>query len=189
MKFGGEVRPVRFYTDRRGGTQCTYNNLSDFLANRLASFRYVGDLSDPSVFNNGATGLREGAQEYYIAYAQDEWKISSNFTLNYGLRYEYYSPLREAHDLNVQFDINTGSILPPTHPFYKAVKTNFGPRIGLSYSPITKTAIRGGFGMFYGPGQTEAADRERFDQHGCEQQPRRVSDRCQRSADELHQQS
>ena len=66
MKFGGEIRPVRFYTDRNGGTQYTYNSLSDFLVNRLASFRYVGDLSDPSVFNNGATGQREGKQEYYI---------------------------------------------------------------------------------------------------------------------------
>jgi len=155
MKFGGEVRTVRFYTDRKGGTQYTYNTLSDFLANRLASFRYVGDLSDPSVFNNGATGNRKGEQEYYIAFAQDEWRLSSKVTLNYGMRYEYYSPLREARDLNVQFNINTGQIFLPTHPFYQSVKTNFGPRIGLSYSPVAKTAIRGGFGMFYGPGQTE----------------------------------
>jgi hypothetical protein len=155
LKFGGEVRTVRFYTDRNGGTQYTYNNLTDFLANRLASFRFVGDLSDPSVFNNGATGQREGAQEYYIAYAQDEWRITPNVTLNYGMRYEYYTPLREARDLNVQFDINTGTILPRDHAFYKSVKTNFGPRIGLSYSPTPKTAIRTGFGMFYGPGQTE----------------------------------
>src|SRR5262249_6603436 len=138
-----------------GGTQYTFNNLGDLLANRLASFRYVGDLSDPSVFNNGATGQREGKQEYYIIYAQDEWKLTPKLTMNYGLRYEYYTPLREASDLNVQFDINTGKILPTTHDFYKSVKTNFGPRIGLSYSPTLKTAIRGGFGIFYGPGQTE----------------------------------
>ena len=155
MKVGGEVRTVRFYTDRNGGTQYTYNNLPDFLANRLASFRYVGDLSDPSVFNNGATGQREGAQEYYIAYAQDEWRISSNVTLSYGVRYEYYSPLREVNNLNVQFDINTGKLFPPDRPFYQGVKTNFGPRIGLSYSPTPRMAIRGGFGIFYGPGQTE----------------------------------
>ena len=155
MKAGGEVRTVRFYTDRNGGTQYTYNNISDFLANRLASFRYVGDLSSPSVFNNNATGQREGAQEYYIAYAQDEWRISSNVTLNYGLRYEYYSPVREVNNLNVQFNINTGTLLPPDHAFYQGVKTNFGPRVGLSYSPTLKTAIRAGFGIFYGPGQTE----------------------------------
>ena len=155
MKFGGEARLVRFYTDRNGGTQYTFNNLADLLANKLASFRFVGDLSDPSVFNNGATGQREGKQEYYIIYAQDEWKLTSKVTMNYGLRYEYYTPLREANNLNVQFDINTGQLLPTDHAFYKSVKTNFGPRIGFSYSPTLKTAIRGGFGIFYGPGQTE----------------------------------
>jgi len=154
-KVGGEIRLVRFYTDRNGGTQYTYNSLSDFLANRLASYRYVGDLSDPSVFNNGATGQRLGKQEYYIWYAQDAWKLNPKVTLNYGMRYEYYSPLREDRDLNVQFDINAGKLLPPTHTFYQSSKGNFGPRLGLSFAPTDRTAIRGGFGIFYGPGQTE----------------------------------
>src|SRR5262249_32260475 len=136
----------------------TYNSLSDFLANRIASFRFVGDLSDPSIFNNGATGQREGKQEYYIAYAQDEWRISSNFTLSYGLRYEHYTPLREARNLDILFNINCtqtpNCLLPPSTSFYKS-KQNFAPRIGISYSPEQKTAIRGGFGIFNGPGQTE----------------------------------
>jgi Carboxypeptidase regulatory-like domain/TonB dependent receptor-like, beta-barrel len=155
IKVGGELRPVRFYTDRNGGTQYTYNSLSDLLVNKLASYRYVGDLSDPSVFNNGVTGQREGKQEYYIGYAQDEWKLAPNITLNYGLRYEYYSPMREANNYNVQFDIINGKLLPADHPFYLSSTKNFGPRIGLSYSPAAKTALRGGFGIFYGPGQTE----------------------------------
>jgi hypothetical protein len=158
MKFGGEVRPVRFYTGRNGGTQYTYNNLSDFLANRLASYRFVGDLSDPSIFNNGVTGDREGKQAYYIAYAQDEWRITPTVTLNYGLRFEHYTPLQEVHNWDVQFDINCTTtpncFLPTNHPFYKS-RYNFDPRIGLSFSLAPKTAIRGGFGIFNGPGQTE----------------------------------
>ncbi len=158
MKFGGEARPVRFYTDRKGGTQYTYNSLSDFLVNKLASYRYVGDLSDPSVFNNGATGPREGAQEYYIAYAQDEWRVSPVVTLSYGMRFEHYTPMRETRNLNVQFNINCTStpncFLPTNHPFYQS-RENFDPRVGFSYSPTSKTAIRGGFGLFNGPGQTE----------------------------------
>jgi hypothetical protein len=158
MKFGGEARPVRFYTDRNGGTQYTYNSLSDFLVNKLASYRYVGDLSDPSIFNNGATGQREGKQEYYIAYAQDEWRITPQVVMNYGMRFEHYTPMREAHNLDVQFDINCTStpncLLPPNHPFYKS-RMNFDPRIGLTFSPEQKTSIRGGFGIFNGPGQTE----------------------------------
>src|SRR5262249_15613109 len=158
MKFGGEVRLVRFYTDRNGGTQYTFNNLPDLLANKLASFRYVGDLSDPSVFNNNATGQREGKQEYYIAYAQDEWRVTPNVTLNYGLRFEHYTPMREARNLDVQFNINCTAtpncFFPTTHDFYQS-RMNFDPRVGLTFSPDQKTAIRGGFGIFNGPGQTE----------------------------------
>jgi len=158
FKFGGEVRTVRFYTDRNGGTQYTYSSVNDLITNNITNggnVRFVGDLSDPSVFNNNATGQRKGEQEYYIAYAQDEWKAARKLTLTYGLRYEYYSPLREANDLNVQFDINNGGLFPPTRDFYKSVTTNFGPRVGVTYAPTPKTSLRGGFGIFYGPGQTE----------------------------------
>ena len=30
-----------------------------------------------------------------VAFAQDEWKLRSNMTLSYGLRYDYYTPLSE----------------------------------------------------------------------------------------------
>src|SRR5439155_10494828 len=69
--------------------------------------------------------------------------------------FEYYSTLREDRDLTVQFDILTGKLLPPSHTFYESSKANVGPRIGLSYAPANGTVVRGGFGIFYGPGQTE----------------------------------
>src|SRR5262245_40526306 len=52
VKIGGEIRPVRFYTNRNGGIQYSYSSLANFLSNTLTNYRYVGDLSDPSVFNN-----------------------------------------------------------------------------------------------------------------------------------------
>ena len=164
LKFGGEIRLVRIYTDRLGGTTYSYSNLTSFLANTASSVQYNGDLSAPSPFNNGATGNRFAKQEYYIGYAQDEWKIKPNLTLNYGLRYEYYTPLREDKNRQVVFDIDKGIILPSDTTVYQSVKTNFGPRIALTWSPAPngtglfgggKTLIRGGFGINYGPGQTE----------------------------------
>jgi outer membrane receptor protein involved in Fe transport len=80
--------------------------------NQPQSIQYLGDVSAPSPFNNGVTGQRKAEQEYYIAYAQDEWKLRQNLTLNYGLRYEYYTPFREARDLQILFDIDR-SILNP----------------------------------------------------------------------------
>ncbi len=164
MKFGGEIRLIRLYTDRLGGTTYTFSNLNAFLANTPASVQYLGDVSAASPFNNGITGEREAKQEYYIGYAQDEWKLRQGLTLSYGLRYEYYTPLRERNNAQVLFDIKTGQLRPSNEAAFKSSKTNFGPRIALTYSPNAggegffsggKSVFRGGFGIFYGPGQTE----------------------------------
>lgn len=64
-------------------------------------------------------------------YLQDSWKITSNFTLNYGLRY----------DIDSQY--------LPLNTYYK----DFGPRVSFAWDPFKdhKTVIRGGWGIFYGP--------------------------------------
>lgn len=164
LKFGVEVRPVRIYTDRNGGTTFVFNSLTDYLANNLASVQYQGDLSDPSPFNNGLTGNRLAQQEYYIGFAQDEWKIRQNITLNYGLRYEFYTPLREKNNGQVLFDTTNGIIKDSSEAAFKTSKKNLGPRVGLTWSPDPngtgffgggKTVFRGGFGLYYGPGQVE----------------------------------
>ncbi|HMJ25550.1 MAG TPA: carboxypeptidase regulatory-like domain-containing protein [Pyrinomonadaceae bacterium] len=164
LKFGVEVRPLRIYTDRLGGITYTYASINNFLANSLQSVQYLGDLSAPSPFFNNSTGQALGKQAYYIGYAQDEWKIKPNLTMNLGLRYEYYTPLREANNRQILFDINTGQLRDSTQDPLRASKNNFGPRVALTWSPNPnsdgffgggKTVLRGGFGIYYGPGQTE----------------------------------
>ncbi|MFI5126812.1 MAG: carboxypeptidase regulatory-like domain-containing protein, partial [Candidatus Acidiferrales bacterium] len=65
------------------------------------------------------------------AYWQDSWKVRSNFTLNYGLRYQ----------ADKQF--------LPLNSEYR----DFAPRISFAWDPFNdhKTVIRGGYGIFYGP--------------------------------------
>lgn len=163
-KFGGEIRAIRMYTDRLGGTTYTFQNIDAFLANTPQQVQFLGDVSEPSPFNNGATGNRKTQQEYYIFYGQDEWKVRPGLTLNYGLRYEYYTVLHEARNLNVQFDIYNGTLLPPTRPMLNSRKTNFQPRLAVSWSPNVngdgffgggRTVLRAGVGIYNGPGQTE----------------------------------
>jgi hypothetical protein len=141
-------------TDRLGGITYSFANVSNFMNNNASTVQYLGDVSAPSPFNNGATGPRQVKQEYYIGYAQDEWHLGSSSTLNLGLRYEYYTPLTEIHDLQVKFNIDTGVIDPNTTPPYKTNKDSFMPRLAFTYAP-GKTVVRTGFGIFVGPGQTE----------------------------------
>jgi hypothetical protein len=153
-KFGGEARAIRMATDRIGGTTYSFANLTAFLANQASTVQYLGDVSAPSVFNDGATGERHTVQNYFIGYAQDEWHVRKDVTLNYGLRYDYYTPLTEANNLIVKFNIDTGVIDPNTTPEYASKKDSFQPRVSLTYAP-GKTVFRTGFGIFVGPGQTE----------------------------------
>ena len=164
FKFGGEIRPIRLYTDRLGGTTYTFSNLNAFLANTPASVQYLGDVSAPSPFTNGPGGTRLAEETYYIGYGQDEWKIRPGLTLSYGLRYEYYTPLHEKNNQQIFFNIDNGTFRPVTEKAYISSKNNFAPRLAVTWSPNQrgdgffaggKTIFRGGVGIFYGPGQTE----------------------------------
>src|SRR5262249_53723413 len=114
LKVGGDVRFIRMSTDQQGGITYTYSGVTQLMANTPTSVQYFGDLSEPSPFHNGASGDRHIKQEYYVAFAQDEWRFSPKATLNFGVRYDYYVPLKEADNRIVKFNIYTGQLDPDT---------------------------------------------------------------------------
>jgi hypothetical protein len=157
LKLGVEVRPVRMSTDRQGGTTYTFSNVTSFLANQPSSIQFLGDVSALSPFS-GKSGFLDLHQSYYIGYAQDEWKVRPNITVSYGMRYEFYSVLHDVNNHAVFFDMTNGTLVDPSRPWYQSSKNNWGPRLGISWSPEAlhgKTVFRIGGGLFYGPGQTE----------------------------------
>lgn len=155
IKLGGDVRLIRMTADQRYGTTYVFPNVPAFLANQPQAIQYAGDISAPSVFNNGATGMRHMNQEYFVFYAQDQWQATSNLTVNYGVRYEYYTPLKVRDNLFVKFNLDTGQIDDPaTVNVHGVRKDNFQPRLSATYSR-GRTVWRTGFGVFVGPGQGE----------------------------------
>ncbi|AFL87350.1 hypothetical protein Terro_1029 [Terriglobus roseus DSM 18391] len=157
LKFGVEIRPLSLYNDQIGGTTYTYNSFANFQNNVPDQIQFYGNLSDLSPFT-GLSGNAKVKQSYYIGYAQDEWKATPNLTISYGVRYEFYAPLREARNKNVFFDMNAGNIITKyTGDWFKSTQ-NFGPRLGITYAPAAlhnNTVVRLGGGLYFGPGQTE----------------------------------
>ena len=168
FKFGGEVRLIRVNFDQLGGITYSYGNLTDFLLNRNLTAAFIGDLSQSGDFRVATepittisrpnSGPSEGRHHYLIGYAQDEWRLRPNITFNYGLRYEFYSVNREKNNRAVVFDAAAGRLLPNDTSLYQSSKTNFGPRLGMTWAPEKfkgKTLFRLGGGIYYGPGQYE----------------------------------
>ncbi len=129
----------QFFTQRgRGDYEWSY--LSDYL------FDYY-----PDYLAQRNVGGREYYGNNYLFgfFANDNWKLRPNLTVNLGLRYEYQTiPLGER-----QQDLNDAASVPGLISFAAPTpqKTNFMPRIGIAYSPGTsgKTSIRAGFGINY----------------------------------------
>jgi hypothetical protein len=99
-------------------------------------------------------------------YAQDDWKVLPNLTLNLGLRWEYGSPYSEKYNYVSNWDpigqtlltLSPGAVagngITPTSGSGVYGKTlvnpdydDFAPRVGFAYSPVSNISVRGGFGL------------------------------------------
>ncbi len=103
------------------------------------------------------TTTRGILKNQFFGFVQDEIKISSTLSATLGLRYENFGVLHEEKDRAKPFDLATcGGYCAPGSAFTYPDDNNFGPRVGVAWSPHVfagKTVFRSGFGMFYGEGQ------------------------------------
>src|SRR5580692_4786650 len=123
---------------------------------------------NPVVFlEGGGNFAREIRDRALDAYAQDNYKITSNLTLNLGLRYELPFPATENKNQMNLFVPGAQSQVFPTAPpgllypgdpgvpagLIPTQKTAFAPRIGFAWDPRgdTKTVVSAAYGIFYEP--------------------------------------
>jgi hypothetical protein len=102
-------------------------------------------------------------RNYVAGYAQDDYKVTRNLTLNLGLRWEQTQPMYEKDNVWSNFNSNiTNTALgvkgalefaSPQKRTFEGPRdwTNFSPRIGAAYALGSKSVIRGAYGIFYSP--------------------------------------
>lgn len=163
-KFGIERRRDKVdYIDLRA-----LNGVLTFSDGRYTGFGY-GDFLLGLASAQGLTLWREADlySDGWQLYGQDAWRIASNLTLTYGLRYEYFTPMQDKANQMTNIDPATGAILTSKaegsifertliHPD----RNNFAPRVGVSWSPTSRLVVRGGYGIFY----------QEYDRYGSESQ-------------------
>jgi len=100
----------------------------------------------------------------YGVYAADAWRLTKDLTINYGLRWDYFSPPSEELNRWANFNPTTGNMDIPgingvnltadVLPFRK----DFGPRLGFAYQVFPKTVLQGGIGLFFNATGSEAVN-------------------------------
>ena len=144
FKLGGEYRNIASKFQFLGSTEMTYNSINAFIDNTPAQ---VAVALDSPFFTP--------QQFYAIGFAQDTWRVNSRLTLELGLRYDFYSVVKEKDNLSKPFFIEDNAFAANDAQFYNPDKNNFAPRLSAVYQLTPKTALRAGYGHFYGPGQFE----------------------------------
>jgi hypothetical protein len=173
LKFGGEFRrawvsafndnferglfslstcdPTMFPTgcDVPVGTSDQVNILTEFFLGNAFASASTGN-TQRTTYNNGVS-----------FFAQDEYRLRPNLTVTYGLRWEYFGPISEKNDLLSNFP--AGALSPANFPTailepvgrggldgaYKRDLNNFGPRLGVAWTPLQNTVVRAGYGLYY----------------------------------------
>ena len=146
IKIGGEARKVHVGVGEGNTTSLSYSSRPNFSVNRLENFSIVD------------FPLVEGRRWWYAAYIQDDFRLRPNLTLNLGVRYEQYTVPKEKDGRDQVFRMACGGYCPDGTEWYAPDRNNFAPRVGFAWAPSKfndKTVIRGGWGMFYGPGQND----------------------------------
>lgn len=189
VKFGGEYRfsQVKFYFNAFSRGQIIYNDT------------FTGGVRTATAFQNflqgiGVSLLGSGVYDRYFKvtdtnfFVQDDWKINSRLTVNFGLRYDLYGLPVEDQGRLVNFlpdQLRLGTVAAPALPPNGIVqadggtlagvptvektlvpvdKNNFAPRVGFAYllNEDANIVVRGGYGIYYDRISTRYANTQLF---------------------------
>ncbi|MBV8053440.1 MAG: TonB-dependent receptor, partial [Acidobacteriaceae bacterium] len=114
----------------------------------LVSYYQGNNFPSIDAGNTQRTTLNNGLSFF----AQDDFRASSHLTMNLGLRWEYFGPISEKH--NILANLGTDGVLHlvgtgGVNGAYKRDLNNFGPRFGFAWNPLPKMIVRGGYGIYY----------------------------------------
>jgi len=163
-KIGGERRrDLVTYIDLRSlNGELSFNDgrytgfgFGDFLLG-LSSAQRLTSFHQPDLYSDSWQG-----------YAQDTWRARPNLTINYGLRYEYFTPMFDRNAKLTNVIPGTGQIVTAQssgsvydRTLINPNRNDWAPRVGASWQLGPSVLLRGGWGIFY----------QQFDRYGSESQ-------------------
>ncbi len=166
LKFGGEARYLQVNERNLASQDGAFVFDGSVTGNDFADYLLGAPTGAGGGFTQAALQLLDSRTRYGGAYGQDSWRVTPDLTLNLGLRWEVSMPWYDTQgkiqtwvkgeQSQVFPNSPTGLVYPGDPGIPKTLAptryNNFGPRIGLAYSPSFSNGVLGK--IFGGPGKT-----------------------------------
>jgi hypothetical protein len=142
------------YLVSQGDTAATALNLASAL-DSLADFM-AGEVPSGGASINEGNVVRRYLVDGLSFYGGDNFRVTSNLTVNYGLYWGFVSPPKDPTNTISTFIPNEGGFVFTGHgidTIYPKDLRDFAPRLGFNWQPkgASKLVVRGGFGFYYQP--------------------------------------
>jgi Carboxypeptidase regulatory-like domain/TonB dependent receptor len=154
---GAEFR--KLITGQEGGTSSrgVFNFTGQFTGYAPADFV----LGLPQSLTTPVAPVRGVVAEWRDGFfVLDKWQVSRKLTVNYGLRYELPTVPYSVNGYHTELNAEQTLLVPehPPQPGFKFIypnHNNWAPRVGFAYRITRGTVLRGGYGIYYNPNQTD----------------------------------
>ncbi len=138
LKWGGTAYRVQVNLNSTNQPTMTFNSIQDFINDRLAFVSIAA--GDPG---HGTRSTQFGV------YAQDTFQLRPDLVLDYGMRYDIETVPHDSRNSTRPFDTRCNCLGPVGDAYFGTNTKDFGPRVGIAYSPTQRFVIRAGYGIYF----------------------------------------
>ena len=146
IRLGGSFRygDVNYYRAGYGRGRVDFSDLTDFIDGNVRRWRFL--YGDPG---------RNVSQKSFGLFAEDQFRIRTNLTLNFGLRYDVTDPIKDSRNMLANYDpssisgiVQVGQGISSPYP---TNYNNVSPRVGVAWDVFGtgRTVLRSGFGIIF----------------------------------------
>ena len=138
IKWGTTIYRIQINANSSDFPSMTFNSIPDFINDRLA------------VVNISAATPGNGVRATQIgAYVQDSFQVRPTLTLDYGLRYDIETVPHDSKYATRPFDTRCMCLAPAGTSYFHINNKDFGPRVGIAWSPFSRVVVRTGYGIYF----------------------------------------
>jgi hypothetical protein len=138
LTWGGTIYRIWVNTNSTAKPTMQFNSPQEFVKDQLSTVAIVN-----ATPGNGVRATQIGL------FVNDEFQVLPTLSLDLGLRYDIETVPHDSRYATRPYDTRTGTLGPPGDPYFAINNKDFGPRVGIAWSPTERLVIRSGYGIYF----------------------------------------